>query len=164
LRLLRTSGARGSRGFALPSRWSASQPPRRAAAPVELSLFIRNLNNKKAEKNTKKHPEKLAYLGNFHYLCSELRTKVLISNHKTMKRDSFLLLRRLNQSGIDSGSWGVIEDAVANMVFPVDSDFHLKGFHLWHWRKADEAQIWPYACYLTLEVVADEKIDFYTLE
>ena len=82
-----------------------------------------------------------------------------------MKRDSFLLLQRLNLLGIGSESWGVIADAVANMVFPVDSDFHLQGFHLWHWRKADAAQIWPCACYLTLEVIdADEKIDFYTLE
>lgn len=82
-----------------------------------------------------------------------------------MTKDSFYLLRKLNQSGIDSGSWGVIENAWANMFFPVDSDFHLTGHHLWHWRKADEAQIWPCNCYLTLEVInADEKIDFYTLE
>ena len=82
-----------------------------------------------------------------------------------MTKDSFFLLSKLNQLGIGNESWGVIEDAWANMYFPVDSDFHLKGFHLWHWRKSDEAQIWPCNCYLTLDVInADEKIDFYTLE
>lgn len=82
-----------------------------------------------------------------------------------MTKDSFNLLKLLNQSGIDGGSWGVIEDEWANIFFPVASNFHLKGYHLWHWRKSDDVQIWPYACYLTLEVIdADEKIDFYTLE
>lgn len=82
-----------------------------------------------------------------------------------MTQDTFYLLKMLNKSGIDNGSWGVIEDAWANMFFPVDSDFYLQGFHIWHWRKADEAQIWPCYCYLTLDVIdADEKIDFYTLE
>lgn len=128
-------------------------------------LFRRIINNKSAEKNTKKHVEKLAYIRNFDYLCSELKTKVLISNHETMTKDSFNLLKMLNQSGIDSGSWGVIENVFAGMFFPVVSDFNLKGFHLWHWRKSDEAQIWPCNCYLTLDVIgADEKIDFYTLE
>lgn len=82
-----------------------------------------------------------------------------------MTKDSFFLLSKLNQLGIGNESWGVLEDAVANMFFPVDSNFHLKGFHLYHWRKADEAQILPCNCYLTLDVInADEKIDFYTLE
>lgn len=82
-----------------------------------------------------------------------------------MTQDTFYLLKMLNQSGIDNGSWGVIKDAFANMHFPVDSDFHLKGFNLYHWRKSDEAQIWPYICSLTLDVIdADEKIDFYMLE
>lgn len=82
-----------------------------------------------------------------------------------MTKDSFLLLQRLNLLGYGSESWGVIADAVANMVFPVDSDFYLKGFHLWHRRKSDEEQFWPCNCYLTLDVInTDEKIDFYTLE
>lgn len=81
-----------------------------------------------------------------------------------MTQDTFYLLKMLNQSGIGNESWGVIKNAFANMIFPVDSDFHLKGFNLWHWRKSDEAQIWPCACYLTLEVInADEIIDFYML-
>ena len=82
-----------------------------------------------------------------------------------MTKDSFFLLSKLNQSGIDSVSWGVIEDAWANMYFPVDSDFYLEGFHLWHWRKSDEGLIWPCACWLTLEVIdSTDVIDFYTLE
>lgn len=82
-----------------------------------------------------------------------------------MTKDSFLLLKRLNQLGIGNESWGVLEDAFAGQFFPVVSDFRLNGFHLWHWRKSEEAQIWPCNCYLTLEVInADEKIDFYTLE
>lgn len=67
--------------------------------------------------------------------------------------------------GIGNESWGVIEDAVTYIFFPVESDLHLKGFHLYHWRKDDEEQIWPCNCYLTLEVKnTDEKIDFYKLE
>ena len=82
-----------------------------------------------------------------------------------MTKDSFFLLSKLNQLGIGNESWGVIENVWSKSFFPVDSGHFLKGFHLWHWRKTDEAQIWPCNCYLTLDVNgADEKIDFYTLE
>lgn len=82
-----------------------------------------------------------------------------------MTRDTFLLLRSLELAGVENGRFGFVQDIIVNERFRVDSDFYLKGFHLWHRRKSDEAQFWPYVCYLTLDVIdADEKIDFYMLE
>lgn len=82
-----------------------------------------------------------------------------------MTQDTFLLLRSLELADVENGRFGFVQDIFVNMRFPVDSDFYLRGYHLYHWRKSDDAQLWPYVCYLTIDVIdKDEKIDFYTLE
>lgn len=85
-----------------------------------------------------------------------------------MEKKLFDLFDGINRSGIDNGSWGIVEDVKSTVdYFGVVEDIPLDGQYLYVYRSWDEADI-LFPCkvepYRTLTIDSENVIDVYSLD